>query len=141
MTRWLRVLFMTLAFAGVAVSAGYMPATAQNARAVALAGEWRGVYLGGGAPNEFDITLTQRGQQLTGTTTERNVFTGGAAQFLLATVVGSVNGDRMALTKTYDGTAGVSHSVEYEGRIQPGGRRIVGTWRIGATTGAFEMVR
>ena len=33
--------------------------------------------------------------------------------------------------KTYDGTAGVSHSVTYQGKLDRQARKIVGKWQIG----------
>lgn len=128
----------------IALAVMAAPTAVQAQLGSSLSGVWRGVYSGGGgATTEFEISISDIGGALTGTTIERNAFGSRDAMFLLATVSGRRAGDRINFVKTYDGTGGISHSVTYEGRILPGGRRIVGTWTIGGSSqrGQFEMVR
>lgn len=115
-------------------------ADAQGAES--LSGAWRGVFTGGGnQPTEFQANLSDFGGRLTGDTTELNPTGSGGSYFFLGNVAGTRQGAQIRFTKTYDGTGGRSHAVEYVGRLQPGGRRIVGTWSIGRVSGQFEMVR
>lgn len=107
-----------------------------------LSGAWRGVFTGGGnQPTEFQVNLADFGGRLTGDSTELNPTGSGGSYYFLANIAGARQGAQVRFTKTYDGTGGRSHAVEYAGRVMPGGRRIVGTWSIGSTTGNFEMVR
>ncbi|MDX2235548.1 MAG: hypothetical protein NW200_13710, partial [Hyphomonadaceae bacterium] len=80
---------------------------------------------------------------VSGTVTETNAFGDQAlALFLTSRVEGSIEGRSVNLTKTYDGSGGVSHSVMYTGQIDASGRRIRGTYTTSGTPeGAFEMVR
>lgn len=145
----MRRLFIIAALACAAFIAGAAPQLATQAWAqqsggqarASLSGEWRGVYVqASGQIVEFDATLAERNGRLTGTIVERNTFGDASSFWLLASVEGRVEGATVRFTKTYDGTAGQSHAVEYEGRMI-GRRRIVGTWRIGADGGRFDMVR
>lgn len=118
------------------------PAYAQPA--ANLSGVWQGAYLSadGADVNTFTVTLTQIGTRLTGSVTELNAFGDQSkAIFLTSTLAGTINGNQVLFTKTYDGSGGVSHSVVYRGEIQPGGRRVRGVFQADAATGTFEMVR
>ncbi|WP_395647844.1 hypothetical protein [Terricaulis sp.] len=122
-----------------AVLAAPSAATAQVSGS--LSGVWRGVFAGAGnQPTEFQANLADMGGRITGDTTELSTR-GADSYFYLGDIRGTHQGDMVRFTKTYDGTGGRSHVVEYVGRVLPGGRRIVGTWSIGTTTGQFEMVR
>lgn len=117
-------------------------AEAQTSRRT-LSGEWQGVYFQGpdNRAVEFTASLNERGGRFTGTILEQNMFGDNSTFWLFADVVGYVSVDAVHLTKTYDGTGGQAHTVEYQGRLTNGGRRIVGTWSIGADRGSFEMAR
>lgn len=118
------------------------PAYAQSAANVS--GEWQGAYLSsdGADVNTFTVTWTQIGSRVTGSVIELNAFGDqSAAIFPTSTVIGSIDGNNVLFTKTYDGSGGVSHSVVYRGEIQPGGRRVRGVFQADAATGTFEMVR
>lgn len=107
-----------------------------------LSGVWQGVYWGGdNQATAFQTTLRDTpGPAIEGSTVEINNFGDQQAPFLLATLSGEVQGDQITFTKSYDGTGSVSHAVTYRGRLVSD-RRIVGTWSIGKTSGAFEMAR
>ena len=50
-------------------------------------------------------------------------------------------GQTVNITKTYDGTGGVSHSVRYSGVVSADGNEISGQWAIGPTKGGFNISR
>jgi hypothetical protein len=113
-----------------------------RAQSADLTGDWHGVYFEGNQQTTvFELDLVQRGGSLNGTTIEPNGFGSADARFLLATIRGSVSGAQIAFEKTYDGTGGQSHTVNYAGQLMPNGRRVVGTWTTGGLQGRFEMVR
>lgn len=94
-----------------------------------LTGAWRGTYAySDGRPGvPFDWVLTESDGTLSGISVEDNTFDarGGTQSAMLA---GTRRGDAFRLTKTYDGRAGASHGVVYEGRIE--GEVVRGTWHI-----------
>ena len=49
--------------------------------------------------------------------------------------------DRSAAPLTYDGTGGVSHSVDYQGLFDAGSLQVSGVWRLPNGSGAFSMRR
>ena len=120
-----------LAFAGNALAQG----------AAALSGVWVGYYgYDGGVPEEveFQMKLTPIGQNFNATTVEINTFGDRNTWFLTANVVGSVGpAGGIRFTKTYDGTGGQTHSVQYEGVLRD--RCITGRWAIAAAGGPFKM--
>jgi hypothetical protein len=50
-------------------------------------------------------------------------------------------GEKILISKTYDGTGGVSHTVTYTGIISADLSEIAGEWSIGQTRGAFNIRR
>lgn len=140
MKKLIAALLLAIAFAA-APAPVTQPALAQS-YGRQLSGEWRGVYFQGPAEQavEFTAVLRERDGALTGSTLERNVFGDASSFWLFATVSGRVNGQTVSWAKTYDGTAGQSHTVRYEGRILSD-RRIVGTWTLSGASGRFEMAR
>lgn len=108
-----------------------------------IAGEWQGVYGYEGRPEAvpFNATIGVDRGRVRGTTIERNTFGAPGAMFLPAIIAGERRGDHVRFSKTYDGTAGQSHTVLYEGDIAAGGRRIVGRWSLAGQSGPFEMAR
>jgi len=119
-------------------------AAAQPAFANDLNGVWQGAYWGGAQGSQgtlFQATIVDPpGAGLSGSIVETNSFGQEGLPFLLATIQGVVSGQSISFTKTYDGTAGVSHSVTYEGQVQ-NDRRITGVWTAGELQGSFEMAR
>ncbi|MDP6391191.1 MAG: caspase family protein [Alphaproteobacteria bacterium] len=141
-------------FAGVAVrrvdtlrrqkSAAITP-PAGPASGISLSRSWSGRYFYGKNNRQsvpFELDLKQEGTTITGRITEPRTFGNPTSNELYATIFGSIESDgSVRFTKTYDGTAGVSHSVEYVGLLQGSGERreISGTWRIKRTSGPFTM--
>ncbi len=107
-----------------------------------LSGVWQGVYwAGGNETTEFQATIVDfQGPGLQGSMAEPNTFGDSSSRFLLSTFAGNAIGGVVSFTKTYDGTAGVGHSVNYSGRLISD-RHIVGSWQIDGTVGSFEMAR
>jgi hypothetical protein len=121
------------------------PIVAAQPAADDLSGGWRGGYLSTdqGDTNTFDMEITQTGNRITGTITEVNTIGNvEGALFLTSDLVGRVEGRTVTFTKTYDGSGGVSHSVQYRGTLDRNNRRIRGTYTVAGTVGGqFEMVR
>jgi hypothetical protein len=140
----LRSVFVAFALIAAPVAVAVAPAAVAQSASGALTGDWTGGYLSsdGNDVNTFDVTFDQRGARLNGTVVEVNAI-GDVSKvlFLTSTLTGSVNGDQVVFTKTYDGSGGVSHSVIYRGVLEPNGRRIRGSYDASGATGSFEMVR
>ncbi|MEJ0059716.1 MAG: hypothetical protein WDM79_09165 [Terricaulis sp.] len=107
-----------------------------------LSGVWQGVYWGpSNQAVEFQATITDvPGPGFTGSIVEPNTFGDPASPMLLATLQGRAAGESVSFTKTYDGTAGQSHTVQYTGTLLSD-RHIVGTWSLAGATGQFELAR
>lgn len=108
-----------------------------------LSGAWSGFYAYDGADEvEFDAVVTHRNGKLTGKITEPNTFGAPGVARLSATFEGDVDVTGIVqFVKTYDGTGGVSHDVQYVGKLIEEGRCIVGAWRIDQSSGPFQMCR
>ncbi len=142
--------FLKALVIGVALTAGSItvacaPPSATAQAYTQLNGVWQGMYWGeGNQPTGFQATL-QHGANgaLTGSTVETNNFSAEQIPFLLATIRGNVRGNSVTFVKTYDGTGGQTHSINYTGQIMQNGRRIVGQWQVEGSTqsGRFEMAR
>lgn len=126
-----------LAAALLIVSAG--SALAQSASA--LTGVWSGYYGydGAASPNvQFQMNAEGQGRTFTASTVEPNTFGDRTTWFLTANVAGTLSaGGGVNFVKTYDGTGGQTHSVQYSGTLS--GRCITGRWAIGAAGGPFKM--
>lgn len=114
------------------------------ARLDPISGSWRGKarYTGNrGKPFSFKARMSKSGDRFSGTMSEPNTFAKANVSRLFSNLRGRVRTDRtISFTKTYDGTGGQTHSIEYRGRLVAAGR-IEGTWRVGGTTGTFVMTR
>lgn len=113
-----------------------------------LSGTWSGVYdypAGKGEATPFNALLLDVAGWVSGETVEPNLFADHPAMMLRAMLDGKREGRRVSFTKTYDGGAGQSHSVLYEGECDAGLTRIEGVWRIeslfGGLRGPFVMTR
>jgi WD40 repeat protein len=126
------------------------PAPANNgtkAPQTALASEWQGEYGYAPAlklaPVPFTWVLHFKGQAITGREDEVNTFGDKSAPKLFADLAGTISGTSVSIKKTYNGTGGVNHSVQYQGTIGPDGRSMSGNWTIvttsGTTTGPFSV--
>ena len=111
--------------------------------ALDLTGFWGGTYsypAGHGAPVPFDAELRSTSGALTGQITEPNTFSAEPAAILGAFVHGTVRGNLVSFTKTYDG-GGAVHAVAYEGVLNEEGTVVAGRWRVGTFGGPFLMRR
>lgn len=82
-----------------------------------------------GAP--FTLTINSSGSNFSGGTSEPATFGDGSSSTLTANVAGSVNGNQVSFVKTYDGSGGQHHSIQYNGTLSADGRSISGRWNIG----------
>ena len=106
-----------------------------------LGGEWIGIYNypHSAPPTEFRASLRDHGGLVTGETTEPSPKGAGT---LHAVIEGRREGDRLLFTKLYDDLSFSTDPVLYDGRIDPSGDEIEGTWTIpGIWSGTFLMVR
>jgi len=115
---------------------------AGGAAAADMKPEWIGAYgyEDGREAVAFYLSLSQNGQILTGHIDEVQTFGEKSADGALrAKIVGSVDGHKVAFTKTYDGTGGQSHSVTYRGTLVTDGEYMFmfGTWRLGSEVGSW----
>ncbi len=116
----------------------------QNGQVSDLSGFWEGRYDYGNdwqSPVSFDVDLTQSGARLSGIISEPNTFDPEAGHMLTSVLAGQVNSALVSFTKTYVGEGYAQHSVTYEGVVSEKGQRIAGRWKIGGTSGNFEMSR
>lgn len=105
-------------------------------------GTWKGTYSydDGRPPVSFELCLCSEGAGVIGTVSEPNTFGDKNAEALHARVEGNLVGHALTFRKTYDGTGGVQHSVEYTGAVS--GETLTGIWRIPPeTSGKFEVTR
>jgi hypothetical protein len=110
-----------------------------------LTGVWRGAYQypqgGGQAPVNFELVLIQDGSDVGGFIKEPNTFGSRKEPFLAAAAKGRFDraAGKLTFTKTYDGTAGPNHDVEYTGTLSKDGMKLEGTWDIGGFSGTFAL--
>lgn len=119
--------------------------TGRVLNSVGLVGDWDGTYFDcatcrpdGSVP--FEVSLFAGENGVTGDSIERNTFAPARVGSLFAFWRGDSRDGAVRLIKTYDGTGGVNHEVEYIGRFETPDL-ILGRWRVGRTSGRFEMVR
>ncbi|MGE3143080.1 MAG: toll/interleukin-1 receptor domain-containing protein [Hyphomonadaceae bacterium] len=124
-------------------TASLKPAAAPAPDVLDLSGQWIGEYWGpAAARTSFAAVLESHGARFRGRIEENNTFAAGAGPVLTANLAGAAREDgALAFRKTYDGGGGVSHSVDYEGRYDPGSGIIAGVWRVGGNAGQFRMQR
>lgn len=109
-----------------------------------LTGIWNGQYNYpfGYEPVGFMATLIETGARFSGGVTENCPGEGGMVVELFAVIAGRREGRQVRFTKTYDGSSGWDHIVEYDGVMSGDGNEIEGEWRVpGAMTGRFLMIR
>ena len=133
----MRGLLIGLAFVLIA-----LPACAQKSD-TELNGEWQGAYSysDSRAPVNFILEATIVKDRISGTISEPNTFGSSGVAFLHANIAGTIEDGVVRFTKTYDGTGGQSHSIQYEGVLDPLRLQISGTWRISSMVGQFAMTR
>jgi hypothetical protein len=112
-----------------------------------LTGVWRGwfQYPQGAVqpPVCFQLVLVQDGGTVVGFIKEPNTFGTRREPWLAAVLKGRFDAQtgKLTLTKTYDGTAGPSHDVEYTGAVSKDGNKVEGDWDIGGAGGTFTLER
>ncbi len=98
---------------------------------------WRGIYhypQGTGQDSvKFNLLMIQNGTTVAGFIKEPNSFGRPGQPWLHSLVRGTIDNqtDALSLTKTYDGTGGQSHDVQYGGKMTNNGKSIEGNWSIG----------
>jgi hypothetical protein len=113
-----------------------------------LDGMWWGMYTYADRakrPVEFTIDIRVAGSSCQGRIEEPNTFGDPLVPRLYANtdcrlLIGGGQ-PRLMFRKTYDGTGGQSHSVDYEGEVASDGRGITGVWRIGTQSGRFSLIK
>ena len=109
-----------------------------------LTGVWNGRYDYPFAlePVSFMATLIEAGATFSGGVSETSLDRMGAPVELFAVIQGSKAGSSVTFTKTYDGSGGWDHTVEYDGNLSADGNEIEGEWKVpGAMSGRFLMIR
>jgi hypothetical protein len=109
-----------------------------------LTGVWDGTYsYGSGEPSvAFVATLIESGATLTGTTHEPCIMGGSPDTIMLATLLGSRQGQAIRFVKTYEGNNPYYGTVHYEGTLNADATEIEGRWMIpGHGSGTFLMIR
>ena len=106
-----------------------------------LTGAWTGryEYTDGRDGVDFTQELTFSQGLISGFVSEPNTFGDSTSKNLYATFLGTVAGNTIEWLKTYDGTAGVSHSVKYSGTLDRAAKSIEGRWSIDGVTGPFKL--
>jgi hypothetical protein len=109
-----------------------------------LSGTWQGLY---SYPDTYDpvpfvAVVIDASGTFSGTTHERCSFENVPGGYLYATLSGQCAGSTVTFVKTYDGTGGWEHTVDYEGTINEDGTEITGQWHVrGVWSGPFLMMR
>lgn len=131
-------------------SAGVEPRLGAEAPPVprGVTGTWAGTYFYTDSaarrpPVYFFAELILDEEVLSGFIVEPNTFGDSSEAELHATVSGVIHPDGLvSFHKTYDGTAGVSHLVRYEGQLDDARTRIEGQWMVSSgSSGTFVMTR
>ena len=136
--------FIWVAIVGAIAAATFAVAPAAMADGK---GQFDGVWLGhygydaNMANVDFQAEMQSDGSSFSGATIENNTFADRSlALFLTASIEGGVDAHgTVRFVKTYDGTGGQTHSVDYQGVLDSAGRCVNGTWSIGASHGPFQM--
>jgi hypothetical protein len=112
-----------------------------------LTGMWRGEYRypqgSPQAPVKFELLLLHDHSTVAGVIKEPNTFGNQAEPFLAAVCRGKFDAGagKVTFIKTYDGTAGPNHDVEYTGTLAKDGMKLEGTWDLGGFSGTFSLTR
>ena len=110
-----------------------------------LSGKWAGRYyyrrpVNGVTDVPFEMKLVMSQSRIAGSVVEPNTFGDETSRNLYAHFDGRIIGDSVSWTKQYDGTAGASHSVRYDGVLDRAANRISGQWTIvGSSVGDFHI--
>ncbi|WP_051710987.1 caspase family protein [Andreprevotia chitinilytica] len=108
----------------------------------ALAGQWEGYYrydANKSVPVKFMLDAAVSGSRFYGKISEPNTFGDKQEAFLYANFEGAITGNTVTFVKTYDGSGGQHHSIQYRGVLDRASGVIRGQWVIQNTTGTFEV--
>jgi hypothetical protein len=147
--RIFRQLSLCLLFVFPALSLSQEGDKAKQKTPKRLTGLWKGTYKypedSDQKPVHFQMVLIQEGDKVAGFIKEPNTFGKIAEEpWLHATFKGTYDAKegKLTFTKTYDGTSGVDHEVEYTGKLSQDRKKVEGTWAIGDKGGAaFTLER
>jgi hypothetical protein len=109
-----------------------------------LSGAYTGYYMENNTKTPFRMSLNARGNhgEFRGDAHEPNLTGRGGPIEVGSLIHGYVHEDgSMVFEKTYDGSAGLSYSLSYEGRVSDGGKTVEGKWIMDSRSGAFRMTR
>jgi hypothetical protein len=114
-----------------------------------LSGVWKGTYhYPEGSemkPVNFQLVLIQDGSTVAGFIKEPNTFgKRNEEPWLHATFKGTFDAKegKLTFTKTYDGTSGIEHDVEYKGKLSQDRKKVEGMWELGNdASGRFTLER
>jgi hypothetical protein len=107
-----------------------------DAQAPRRATHWEGQYFyadRNDPPVPFKMDLEINGNGVRGRISEPATFGDRSSPQLFANLTGILHGRTLSFTKTYDGTGGQTHSVQYSGDISQDGQNIAGQWITGGT--------
>lgn len=108
-----------------------------------LSGQWDGIFAypaGRGPETPFLASIVQRGNRISGSIIEPDLYGPGSAAE--ASIIGVAGGDAVDFTKTYvKASRGYGHPVDYVGQVEEDGNRIRGVWSLLEMNGTFEMTR
>jgi hypothetical protein len=109
-----------------------------------LQGIWTGTYEypdGGPPAVTFEMRIAEFGGKFVARIAEPNTFgeNPAANPKLYADCKGKLDANKVSWTKTYDGTDGQEHSVEYSGTLSADGKTLEGTWTLGDLSGKFTL--
>jgi len=118
----------------------------KNQRKANLSGVWQGVFNypqdSMQDPVKFTMVLIQEGDTVAGFMKEPNTFGKRKDEpFLQAVFKGKFDEKtgKLTFTKTYDGTGGEDHDVEYTATVAEGGGKAEGDWTIKDFGGTFTL--
>lgn len=114
----------------------------KHAAAANLPPHWIGIYYYKSGTQRRPVTFEMRvisnnGNTFTARMREAATFGRRPCRQLTANIEGSFTDRIISFKKTYDGSCGVSHSVQYVGRLSDNLQKMNGTWHIGPTSGQF----
>jgi hypothetical protein len=121
--------------------------TSEAPQKAALMGLWEGEYSYPQdtmqEPVKFKLVLIQDGNTVAGFIKEPNTFGQRKEPHLHAVFKGTFDPKtaKLTFTKTYDGTAGVEHDVEYSGDLSKDGKKVEGKWTLEGANGNFTLER
>lgn len=131
----------------VLLLSGLVPDAPQKETQGPLTGTWRAKFFypqnDGRDPVGFRMVVIQDGSTIAGFIKEPNTFGRRREPFLHAIFKGKIEDKtgKVTFIKTYDGTGGESHDVEYTGQLGNQGAKIDGTWDIQGFGGDFTAIR